>query len=155
MSFFLRVLVVCSLPFLLNACSTLSEFVEPPKVSITNIEVLPNGGLSPRFAVSLNILNQNPVALPISGLAYDINLNGFEVFNGATSDIPSIPAYGEVPLTVEVGTNLLQSIGFITSMLNGSLSTVNYEIDSDVSVSGFSKKFSVSESGQVPLTRSK
>jgi len=154
MSFVLRIFAMCAL-LALSACSTLSQFVEPPKVSITNIAVLPNGGLSPRFAISMNILNQNPVALPITGLAYDINLNGYEVFTGATSDVPSIPAYGEVPLTVEVGTNLLQSIGFITTLLNGSLSTVNYEIDSDVSVSGFARKFSVSESGEVPLTKAR
>lgn len=135
----------------LSGCATLDRFVDPPRVSVTNIEVLPSQGLQPRFAVYLNILNSNPVSIPISGIAYDISLNGYEVFSGATSDVPSIPAYEEVPLRVEVGANLLQSIGFMTSLMNGQFETLDYAIESKISVSGITRAFTVTEVGQVEI----
>lgn len=136
----------------LASCATLDRFVEPPRVSVTNIEVLPAQGFQPRFAIYLNIVNPNPLPIPVTGLAYEINLNGYEVFNGATSEVPSIPAYEEVPLRVEVGTNLLQSVGFISGLINGQFETLDYSIDSQIKVSGITRPFAVSESGQVSLT---
>lgn len=147
-------LCILLISFGLGSCATLDRFVDPPSVSITNIEVLPSQGFQPRFAVYLNIVNPNPLPIPVTGLAYEINLNGYEVFNGATSDVPSIPAYEEVPLRVEVGANLLQSVGFISGLINGSFDTLDYSIDSQIKVSGITRPFAVSESGQVPLTSS-
>ena len=145
----LKRLFMVFVALVLSSCATLDRFVDPPRVTVTNIEVLPMQGMEPRFAVTLNILNSNPVSIPITGLAYDINLNGYEVFSGVTTDVPTIPAYKEVPLRVELGTNLLQSIGFVTSLMREQFDTLDYSIDSKISVAGITRAFSVSESGQV------
>jgi len=148
---FVRSLIVSLSLLVLSACSTLTEFATPPKVSITNIELLPGNFLSPRFAISLQVKNPNPVPLPIKGLAYDINLNGLEVFNGVTNEVPLIPAYGEIPLKIELGANLIQATQFVLSLRSGNVKTLDYSINTDVSVSGISKPFAVSESGKVDL----
>lgn len=139
------------LVFCVSGCATLDRFVDSPVVSIANIEMLPTQGLQPRFAVDLNILNPNPVAIPITGMAYEISLNGYDLFSGATSDVPRLPAYEEVPLRVEVGANVLQSFGLIMGLLNGEHTKLDYVIETELKVSGILRPFTLVEKGVVDL----
>lgn len=136
----------------LAGCETLESFLEAPKVSLTNVEVLPMQGLQPRFALYLNIENPNPISIPLSALAYQISLDGYNLFNGSTSELPSIPAGGESPLRLELSLNLLESASVVANMLRGSQPTMDYAIDSQVTVSGISRPFHVSETGVVELS---
>ena len=147
-------LLVLIATFSLSACATLDRFVEKPRVTITNIEILPSNGLQPRFAIDLNIINTNAVGIPLSGLAYDISLNGHELFTGATSEVSEIPAYTEVPLRVEVGANLFESAAFLASLLSGSVDAVDYAINAKLKVGGITRPFSISEKGNVSLSSS-
>jgi LEA14-like dessication related protein len=133
----------------LASCASLNGIVSPPKISISGIELLPTNNLQPKFAVHLNILNQNAVAIPVTGLSYNISLNGSEVFSGATSNVPVLPAYEEVPVRLEVSANLLQSISFINGLMKGSFSALDYSIDAKVKVSGVITPFHIVEAGRV------
>lgn len=133
----------------ISGCANLDQFLRPPSVTVTKVEMLPFQGLQPRFAISLNVVNPNPISIPITGLAYQISLNGHPVFSGATSDVPTIPSYEEVAMEIEVGTNLVESIGFVSSLLGGEFDRLEYQIDSDINVRGIPRPFQVSESGEV------
>ena len=148
MHFLRRVIVVC-IVISLGSCALFEGILSSPKVSITNVEVLSSQGFQPKFAVHLNILNPNSVPIPISGFSYVINLNGYELFSGATNDVPIIPAYSDVPVRVEVAANLMQSIGFMTQLLSGTISTLNYTIDAKVKVGGVFMPYDITEQGQV------
>ncbi len=145
---YLRLLVIFVIVGL-TSCANIGSNISPPKVSVVSIELLSVENLRPKFAVHLSVLNQNAVSIPISGLAYDISLNGNEVFSGATSDVPTIPAYEEVPVRIEMSANLLKSISFINGLMTGSFTTLNYSIDAKVKVSGIIIPFHITEEGTV------
>lgn len=152
MKFVIKIFVLIML-ISLSGCATLDRFIDPPRLTISGIEVLPTQGFQPRFAVHLNILNPNPIAIPIAGMSYEISLNNYELFNGATSDLSSIPAYEEASVRLELGVDVLRSVGFISELLNGDVQSVNYSIASEIKVSGIFQPISVTETGVVQLTR--
>lgn len=144
-----RWLLCCIFMVGLLGCSSLSQFINPPNVSITRVEMLPLQDFQPRFAVYLNVVNPNPIAIPVTGIAYQISLNGHSVFNGATSDVPTIPSYEEISMRLEVGTDLVESFAFVSSLIDGQFNRLEYQIDSDINVRGFARPFQVTEVGEV------
>lgn len=145
---------VLAIAFLaLSGCSVVQDLIDPPVVSLSNIEILESSGLSIRFAIDLNIQNPNPVPIPITGLSYGLSLNGNSVLNGVTSEGVDLGAYGEDNLRLEAEASLLGMLGLFRDLLSADTREVEYLIDASIGISGFSRAIEVSESGLVPLSR--
>ena len=137
----------------LSGCSVVQDLIDPPIVSLSNIEILESSGLSIRFAIDLNIQNPNPVPIPITGLSYGLSLNGNRVLNGVTSDGINLGAYEQDNLVLEAEASLLGMLGLFRDLLSADTREIEYLIDASVGISGFSRAIEVSESGLVPLSR--
>lgn len=150
----IRKTAFCLLTLLLFGCSTVQDLIQPPVVSLTNIELLEADGFSVRFALDLNIQNPNPVPIPISGLSYALSLNDNQVVTGVLSDGVDLGAYGETEVRLEAGTNLFGMLGLFRDLVSiGQATEFEYELEASIGVSGFNRPIEVSESGVVPLTR--
>lgn len=142
-----RLLVLGLYLLLLQGCATLR--LEPPHIAVVNIKPVAGNGLGLAFDVQLKVVNPNGVALPIKGMSYQLALNGIEVLQGATAEIPSIPAYGERQFSVPVSASLLAAPKLLLQLANQSAPTLDYEFSARIDLQGFLPSQYVVEKGRL------
>ncbi|MCK7597041.1 LEA type 2 family protein [Microbulbifer sp. CAU 1566] len=115
---------------LLQGCAVLSPDFEKPEVQVTALEPLPNnhsGDL--RFRIHLRVFNPNRSELALSGLYYTLKLAGHKVITGTSSELPTIPAYGQEAIVVDASANLMGSFMAAAELLRLQGNTVPYELE--------------------------
>lgn len=139
---------------LLPACSTLQPNFEKPTVTLTSIRLGQAQGLEQRFIVGLRVVNPNRVALPVEGMSYTLNLEGYDLANGVANNIAPIPAYGESTIDVDVAVNLFNSMRFMQNVLTKPVTDLHYQFNAKLDIGNvLLPNLRVSEAGVIPLTR--
>lgn len=139
---------------LLSGCSLLQPRFEKPTVQLTSIRMAPAQGMEQRFTVGLRVVNPNASALPLRGISYTLNLQGFDLANGVASQIAPIPAYGETTIYVDVVVSLLSSLRLVQSLLSQPLHEVNYRFNAKLDIGhALLPSLRVSEQGVIALQR--
>lgn len=133
----------------LSACSTMQ--LQRPQVSLVEFTPRPITGFEAIFDIKLKVLNPNAVALPLSGMTYEIALNGEPLFRGASADLPTIKAYGEEYIQVSVSTSLLSAPKIILNLANKSTRDIHYQFKSKLDLKGMLPGFTIVEEGVLPL----
>jgi LEA14-like dessication related protein len=82
------------------ACASLVPRFEPPQVSIEAVRVLRVVDSRAEIAVKLRLVNPNDMELAISGLEYEVTLDGRAAANGRTTRVEPLPPGGQG--TVEI-----------------------------------------------------
>lgn len=132
------------------AGSGLVPDVDPPRVSLANLEMLDSGTLEQRFRITLRVRNPNPFPLPITGFSFDLDVNGRSFADGVNNDTVLIPRLGEEVVVVDASTSVLQ-VAQILMGLPGR-DTLTYGINGQVFLQrsmGLSVPFS--EEGELSL----
>lgn len=136
----------------LAGCASLGAGLEPPRVQLTAVDLLETQALSQRFRLGLTLLNPNSVALPIRGLTYNLALNGVEVAQGASGNVPEIPAYSETELELEATASFVSALRLLNQLLNSeSDQPVSYTLSAKIDVEGWMRPVRVTEKGEVPV----
>ena len=134
----------------LIACSSVVPS-EPPKVNLISVVPNSNSGLAPSFDINLRVVNPNKQALNLAGAVYSLSLTGHEVVNGATSELPSVPAYGEATFSLPAQANLMASMQLLGSLLQLKKPELDYQVDVKLDVGSFWPAIRLSEKGQLKL----
>lgn len=95
------------LALLFAGCANFPTSLEEPQVKVTSLRLMPSQGMEQRIAVGLSITNPNGRDLSIRGMSYSIGIENFDLLSGVTSQVPTLRAYEETPVTVEISANLL------------------------------------------------
>jgi LEA14-like dessication related protein len=90
---------------LLHGCSTLGE-IEAPTLYLANITLADATLFEQQYRLQFRVQNPNPVALPIDGIAYELEINGMPFAKGASDQSLTIPRFGSALLEVEGASNL-------------------------------------------------
>ena len=131
-------------------CAALPKF-ESPKLSVVALKVQGGDFFSQRLQVRLRVFNPNARELPISGIAYRIDINDTEIGNGSTAAPFTVPAMGEVEFDMQLTANLVGALGKLLSRRNSS-EELAYRLVGDVSLSsGFLRRIPFDERGSVKL----
>lgn len=150
-----RLVVLATVVLAISACSgvnTLRKIVDPPRVSLSSVQLVSAGLLEQRYLLNLRVQNPNSVTIPISGLDYQVNLGGSEFARGVSATSFSLPANGEDVVQIEVSTNLLDSARHVYSLLKSGEDKVDYGLSGNIKVDlPFVKSLPFSRSGQVDL----
>ena len=87
---------------LLTGCLGLGEHLEPPRISLANIQPQEFTGLETVFRVQLRVFNANDIELNVKGVEADIEINGQHFATGVSNAETIIPAFETalVPVTV-------------------------------------------------------
>ena len=133
----------------ISGCANLQ--LDSPKISIVNFTPKPIKGFDAEFDIVLKIKNPNAIALPLTGMSYQIALNGEPLLSGVSNDLPTIKAYGEEEIAVSVSTNLLSAPKFILKLLNNSNKDIRYQFKSKLDLKGMLPSFNIVEEGVLPL----
>ena len=108
-----------------------------PDVQLVNIIPLSATLFEQEMRVDLRIINPNDFDLPISGLTFDLRINGDRVARGNSPDGATVPRLGDAVIEVLTRTS---SIAMVRQLLNPPRTgNWEYEISGDVLLKGFSR----------------
>lgn len=138
----------------LAGCAQLPGGVEPPQIKVTGLSLLPARGLQQPIAVHLSIANPNGQDLSPKGISYKIGLENIDLLTGVTSQVPTLKAYEETPVTVEVSASLLAMARLLEHISRGGVSDrVNYNFEAKLDFNRWLPAMRVQETGAIPLQR--
>ncbi len=145
----LATLFLLCLPWLAG-CAALPKF-ESPKLSVITLKVQGGDFFSQRLQVRMRVFNPNARELPISAIAYRIEINDTEIGNGSTAAPFTVPAMGEVEFDMLITANLAGALGKLLSRRSSS-EELAYRLVGDVSLSsGFLRRIPFDERGSIKL----
>jgi len=136
---------------LLAACAGMRPGYETPTVTVKSFRALPSDGVVPNFEIGLHVINPNSDALPLRGVAYTINLGGYELIKGVGNELPVIEAYGEGDIVLTASASMLSAIRLINDLMNQPSEKIPYEIAAKLDIGAFRPAIRVREVGELSL----
>jgi len=130
-----RLVLLLATLALLPACSYPTKPWIAPEVSLVDIRPASITAEQQTFIVRLNVKNPNDRTLPIKGATYNMELDGYEIANGAGSLDKQIPAFSEGVVDVAVHTSLLNLIQNVPALAFSS-GERNYKISGILELAG-------------------
>lgn len=135
----------------LGGCVSLTADFEQPQVALRSIALRSVNGLTSDFDIVLNVTNPNRKALSVKGLVYSIRLSGYRLAEGAASDIPRIPAYGEAEVGLSARADLVAGLGVLSELLAQPATPLEYEFDARLDLGRFYPPVEIRRSGIIAL----
>jgi LEA14-like dessication related protein len=124
---------------------------ESPKLSVVTLKMQGGDFFSQRLQVRMRVFNPNARELPISGIAYRIEINDTEIGDGSTAAPFIVPAMGEVEFDMQITANLAGALGKLLSRRNSS-EDLAYRLVGDVRLSsGLLRRIPFDERGRIKL----
>lgn len=146
-----KLLLLLTLVTVVSACAQFSQSLQKPNIALENITLANDNLLAPRFKLSIRISNPNGIALPIKGMSYAVNIQGVDLFDGVTNQIPNIPAYSDTVIDLELGTNILKAARLLRVFSDRTDNSINYGLNAKIDLTGMLPSFNVKESGLVTI----
>jgi LEA14-like dessication related protein len=93
--------ILISIP-LLTGCAAVGKHLEPPRISLAQIQVQEFTGLEAVFQIKLRVFNTNDIDLNVKGIEANLEINGKPFATGVSQVAVKIPSFGTelVPVTV-------------------------------------------------------
>ena len=111
---------------LLGGCAGLG--IKTPSITVADISVLEASVFEQRLAIKLRILNPNKVEIPITGLTFDVDLNGEPFAKGVSNKSVTVPPLSEAVLEVTAVTGFAGIIRQIQGVARGSIDALSYRL---------------------------
>lgn len=144
-----RTLLPLFLLCIINSCATLK--LETPQVSLINIKPYTHQGMG--FDIELNIANPNSIALPVSGISYQMKINGTSLLQGVSNQVSTIPAYGSVPVRISTSISILSAPKIFLNLMQNKNQKLSYELSTKIDLEGLLPSFRVVSKGELPESR--
>lgn len=133
-------------------CASLQQSLETPEISLKGLKLVEADLSKQRYELSLHVRNPNPIALPVRGMNYRIQLAGERFADGETLQAFTIPAGGETDFELSVTTDLLRTLSGVQRLLDRRERTLKYELGGQLQVNlPFVRALPFSSSGEVDL----
>ena len=118
---------------LMVSCANLPT-TEPPNLSVIGIQVEEATVLEQKYRIRVRIQNPNDYDLAITGMKYDLELNGRPFLKGVNGETLVVPRYGEV--TTEVGgvSTIFSFVRQIEALQAGAGEALTYDLSGKLSL---------------------
>lgn len=147
-----KMIVVFLVYSLLTGCAAFGVGLEPPKIRLTSVSLLPAEGLSQRFRIGLLIMNPNANSISVRGLSYSLALNGIELADGVSATVGTLPPYTETPVELDASTNLVAALRFVNRFVTADeVKPIDYNFKAKVDLEGFARRLVIQENGEIPV----
>lgn len=120
---------------LLWGCAALST--HPPEVTLAGIDIVEAGLLEQRFAMKLRLQNPNDAGITITGLSFQVEVNGQTFAKGVSGQTVTVPRFGEAVLAVDAVSNLASVLRQITELSKGGREGIDYRIHGRLATGDF------------------
>lgn len=118
---------------LLGACAAMQP-LEAPRVTLSDLRVDDVTLFEQTYGLTLRVQNPNPVALPITGMSFRLDVNDAELGRGVSDRAVTVPAYGEAMLEIKLVSNLARVIDQIRSFESGRTPGLRYRLAGGIHV---------------------
>jgi LEA14-like dessication related protein len=126
--------------FYVGGCSLFVPKFERPTFSIVGIDMLKSDILEQHIRVRMRVQNPNDRALPVKGLAYDIELQGQEFAHGVSANAFTVPALGEAEFDMNLTANTVGALAILFGRRGGGSEGISYRISGKVSLASGLKR---------------
>jgi LEA14-like dessication related protein len=137
--------------FLAAMCGCVT--MQSPNVTLTDLRIVDLTLFEQSYALKIRIQNPNPVALPISGMHFELDVNNAELGRGVSDQAITVPAYGEAVMEIKVVSNLARIFDQIRSLQDGKAQDLRYRLTGDIRVANRLGKLPFDYQGQIGLGR--
>jgi LEA14-like dessication related protein len=112
----------------LAACAAVPPRVEPLWVTLADLRPAKIGLLEQEYALKIRVQNPNEVEIPMSGLSYQVDLNGKPFAKGVSRQSTTVPAFGEVLLDVSAVSGLSGILEQLSAMREAVPQRITYRL---------------------------
>jgi len=124
---------------------------QAPYVSLSDLQVREIGLFEQRYRLKLRIQNPNSFALPISGMNYQLHINGKKFAGGVSRQPVTIPAFGEALADVDVISDVGSLLQQFSGLTSGHVQKVSYRLSGSISLAHSVLKLPFEYKGEVDL----
>ncbi len=124
---------------------------QKPEVHLVNVQPGSQEGFEQRFVITLLVLNPTSSELKISGLSYNLKLQGEKLISGAAGGMNPIPPYGQSTIKVPASANLISGLKIIGAFIESRSQSVDFELEARLSMGWFHVPVTVVEAGSIDL----
>jgi LEA14-like dessication related protein len=97
----------------------------------------------------MRIVNPNAVKLKLRGMSYTVFLNNYQVVEGASNDLPVVPAYGDADFKVTATVGLIESMRFVNDLLQNAGGKVAYRLKAKLDIGALIPAIRVEKTGSL------
>ncbi len=98
----------------LAGCAGVGKTLEPPRVTLANIEVEEVKAFETVFQIELRVFNTNDIPIEIEGIDCELELNGRKFATGVSKVEKEIPSYGTDTVPITLYSSVLEMVrGFL------------------------------------------
>ena len=130
----MKTLVILLFAMILGGCATMQSPLEAPHVSLTDLRILDATLFEQRYALKIRVQNPNPVALPINGMEFRLDINDVELGRGVSDKSVTVPAYGEEVFEINLVSNFARIVNQIRAFESGQGQSLRYRLAGGISV---------------------
>jgi LEA14-like dessication related protein len=147
-----RLLGCAMLGVLLAGCA-LRPQLEPPQLSVSEVDIQGSNLWQQRLRVRMHVQNPNNRVLAVKDLEYTLEVEGQQLASGTSAQSFTVPALGETDFDMNVTTNLAGALLTLMSRGPDALSQgVAYHLTGKVTLSqGFIRSIPFDEHGSFKL----
>jgi LEA14-like dessication related protein len=118
---------------LLSGCAMMQP-LETPHVTLVDLRILDVTLFEQSYGLKIRVQNPNPVALPITGMSFRVDVNDAELGRGVSNEAVTVPAYGDAVVEIKLVSSLARIIDQIRSFNTGKAQSLRYRLAGDISV---------------------
>ena len=147
-----RLFLATAAALFLGGCAGLRPGYERPSLMLDSFRAIPSEGMAPRFALGLRVVNPNPTPLPLRGLSYHVEFEGFRVITGVAGNLETVPAYGESLIELQAGVDLISGLRLFNNLLQDpQRDRLRYSLRARLDTGGIRRFLVLEESGELSL----
>ena len=118
----------------LAGCAGVGKQLDPPRISLANIQVQEVTGLETAFQIQLRVFNANDVDLNVKGIKAELEINGQAFATGVSNTPVEIPSYGTELVTITVYSSVIKMFKSIYGLKDSE--ELKYRLNGKLRVSG-------------------
>jgi hypothetical protein len=147
-----RLFLATAAALFLGGCAGVRPGYERPSLMLDSFRAIPSEGMTPRFALGLRVVNPNPTPLPLRGMSYNVEFEGYRVITGVAGNLETVPAYGESLIEVEAGVDLISGLRLFNDLLQDpQRDRFRFNLRARLDTGGISRFLVLEESGELSL----
>ena len=146
------VLILLVSTLLLTGCAGVGKRLEPPRISLANIQIEEFTGFETVFQIKVRVFNTNDVDLKVSGIDADLEINGKPFATGVSKTAVKIPSFETQIVPVTLYSSVIDIVKGIHGLHQSE--KLSYRLSGKLRVSGDSmpaKTLPFEAEGQVTL----
>ncbi|MGD9039557.1 MAG: LEA type 2 family protein [Desulfobacteraceae bacterium] len=98
----------------LAGCAGVGKTLEPPRVTLANIQVEEVKAFETVFQIELRVFNTNDIPIEINGIDCELEINGRKFASGVSKVEKEIPSYGTDTVPITLYSSVLEMVrGFL------------------------------------------